>query len=512
MQAIEKLPRSIQDVHNSLGLYLRERQEAANIRQILASYLGRCLDQNNQQPVSRPLSIIIDASLNTETAISGVRGIRRDYLRSVKANVRARKDYDTVLKEHCLLAIPEAQTIRPGTRNLDYSTNETPSCLNPFIELVKIRRKNDRLQIYKDYLDTLARKPAADATNFESEGLLKLKSLPEVPPEIMNALGTRGELESTDLEELVSRLEKSVLRAQLLLKKEQKFLAKLKNNNSSAPTVYGDKLEALGMTRNELINWIETELGKTNESPEDDSGQEQILKPDSDGEKLLIERHIISIQKQYSQYAKAREALIRAATGKLAPPSAEGLDRSKETSEDKSERAYAKSKSYIAHSYLEELAFISNEQKSVLQQRSHLTTSLAKQIKETIQGLDLLAEESHLLPVHPSPAESEAAKSFADEMLNLEKPDSSRKAKEWIFATASAGVATRSAISRKLEEGEAAVSDSQKALSTLQELLGAQVVDDDGGSTTGVLKYENVWEILDGQLGVIKGDDLSTSI
>ena len=509
MESLENLPSCIQNVHLSLGSYLGQRHEVANIRRVLASHLSICLNPKSEEPVSRPLSIISSSSLGTETASSGLRGARREYLRSVKANIRARKEYDEAVKEHHATAIPESQPAVEGIRNKNCSIDESESCLNQFLTLVTTTRKNERLHIYQDYLGVVARKPAAETTYFDCEDLLKSRTLPEVPREVMHALGTRAESECTDLEELVNRLEKSVLRAKYLLDKERKKLENLKkkDNSNIASVTRGDNIEALGMTRNELIYWIETELGKTNESPEDDSSADTFSKPDSRGEKKLLESLLISIQKKYPQYLKLREAAIQSATETLAAPCAEASDRSKEISEDKFESANARALGYSAYPYLEELATIFNDQKSVLQQRSHLTTSLAKQLKDSNQGLDLLAEESHLLPAHPLPADSKASQTFAETMLNLEKPDSSRKAKEWVFAATSASLDTQREVSRKLEEGDVAVSNLKTALLSLQELLGTQVVDDDKSSTNNTLNYADVWELLDGKLGVIKGDD-----
>ena len=505
MAMLEGLPDPIKEVHSSLKKYLRQRHEAANIRQILASHLGTCLDAEGHHKVSRPLSIIDILSVQ-ESASSGMKGTRREYLRSIKANVSARKEYDAAVKEHQFHAIHSAEPTREQTRNGSVSTDGAQTCLDPFIELIISTRKHDRLRIFHDYLDMISQKPAAEATHFEAGFLLKaVKSIPEIPREVMDMSGLHAESKNADLGDLVSRLEKSVLRAKLLLKKEQKLLSEVKNtNNRLALNDGGGKLDALGITRNELIKWIEMELGKTNESPEDISNHEQECKPGSQGERESIERHHISIQRQYSQYTKAREALIRSATQKPEFPSSEVLASNVGTSENKIEWATTKALPCSVHPYLEELTAISNEQKSVLQQKSHLTTSLAKQLKESMQGLDLLAEESHLLPAYPLPANPKASSSFADEMSNLEKPNSSRKAKEWVFASGSAGVDTRSAVLGKLEEGEVAVSGSQKALRCLQDLLG--IVDNQKESAPDALEYADVWETLDGRLGVIKGD------
>ncbi len=134
-----------------------------------------------------------------------------------------------------------------------------------------------------------------------------------------------------------------------------------------------------------------------------------------------------------------------------------------------------------------------------------MTISLAKQLKEAGLGLDRLADESHLLPSYPLPTSKsklkslEVPSSFADEMLSHEKPDSSHRARAWVFASEQAGRVTKNSVSQKLEEGGVAIDNAHEALAELQRLLG-------GGSATESKSNRDIWGIVDGSLGVIKGD------
>jgi hypothetical protein len=147
--------------------------------------------------------------------------------------------------------------------------------------------------------------------------------------------------------------------------------------------------------------------------------------------------------------------------------------------------------------YLETTLMVSSEQKEIIQQKSHVTITLSKQLKEGSQGLDRLADESHLLPTYPISAPGsqrkglEGAVSFGEQMSNHEKPDSSLRARAWVFASESANYALEEAVSERLEEGAKAISEAGETMSGLEVLFGREGKDD-------------LWGTLDGNLGVIK--------
>ncbi|KAG9245711.1 hypothetical protein BJ878DRAFT_337961 [Calycina marina] len=506
MNPSAQLPDCLKEIHAYMGPLIKERTEAARIRKVLATHLSSCVKERNGQSLSLPLSLL-SASSNVEATSAGIRGIRREYLRSAKANVKAQKEYDIALREYQTLRSFEMYEVKGRSQIANSSSDHSAKCIGPFVELVQSRRKHDRLRILQNYLDTASRKPAAEATHFNPESVLKdVKKLPKIPREVLEIPSSHAASDGTDLNALVSRLEKSVLSAKLLLRKEQKLLAKVHSSNGSMPAVAGgSKLEALGTTRNELISWIETELGKANDGPEEDCTGKQELDNDGRGDNDLIEKQLVSIQRQYSMYIKVREALARTSTEKLDNPKPEGSDSSgdDDMSANISVATQVNTLDHVAQPYLEELVGIANEQKAILQQKLHLTTSLAKQLKESNQGLDLLAEESHLLPAYPLSADKKDPRSFADAVSSVDKPDSSRRAREWMFASFTAGETVKNTVSEKLEEGESAVADSREALAALEELVGLQTKD--GADASGdKVEQVNIWELLDGRLGAIK--------
>jgi hypothetical protein len=494
MQEIDCLPRQIKEAHRSLEPFIRQAREVKQIRRVLALHLSSRVNS----PILHPLSLL-EAECEGSAANHGVRGIRREYLRCLSSSLRSREEYEKVSKEHQVHISPEGQG---GTRKAQDGAGNS---LESFLEVVKYRRKHERLRILQDYVDMLAQKPAAASDHLDPRVVLKdVDSLPSVPSDVMTTTGPPQESQRTDLHILVDQLEKSVLRAKLLLKREQKLLSKVKAEGASRnalDTSAGSRLQALGTARNELINWIETELAKAGESPADSNSQD--FKSTEKKGKDYIDSQYSSIQRQYAKYNKARQALIIAATRSPEAPATTTTedDTAMLTSKEEVEKTKM---SHVLHPYLEELTSVSNQQKSVIQQKSHLTISLAKQLKEAGQGLDRLAEESHLLPSYPLAGSQRKAleTSFGDEISNHEKPDSSRRARAWVHASELASKATKEAVAETLEEGEEAILEARQTLLDLQYLLG----DDVDAGTESKNMPKDIWAALDGHLGAIKRD------
>jgi hypothetical protein len=488
-------PEAFQQVQHSLEPYIKQRQEVERVRRILATHLKTYIDP--AEACSRPLSIV-EPTAATEAPSTGIRGIRRDYLRCIKANIVARQEYAKTVKEHQLVTRPENR-VTTGDAAAE-------TALDSFLDVVKNRSKHERLRIIQEYIDGLSQKPAAAPDHFDPAVVLKdAGSLPKVPSEVIDVSGSRQHLEETDLKELIDQLEHSVLRAKLLLKREQKLLAKMKaggQSHQSSFSAVGSKLQALGMARNELISWIETELSKAGESTQN-LDESQGAKPHEHGRKEYLERYLISIQRQYSQYTKARRALILAVNATPEPIISVPLrEEGMRTGFDG--RVKSNAMSNTMYPYLEELTSISNEQKSLIQQKSHLTTRLAKQLKEANEGLDRLADESHILPIHPMPSviqQRNGTASFGEAISNAEKPDSSRRARAWVFASDAANAATKDDVSMKINEGGVALSEIRETLAELGRFLG-DPTEGEGNNGTG-----DIWVVLDGNLGAIKSDE-----
>lgn len=495
MGCSDPLPESIKQLHLLLEPYIHERKETLRIRKIISAHLNPQTTHKDVNSKSHPLSLV-EPTDDTSSLPSAIRGIRKEYARCLRANSKARKQYEELTRGR------ENVAKHPTVRTTDSLPPETS--LDIFLKSVKCRRKYDRLLILNDYFNTLEKQPAAALDYLEPKSTLQdLPEIPRAPLDVIHPSGT-GNMKRTDLKQIADRLEKSVLNAKVSLKKEQKLLSmvSLKGSTGRARSD-GDntaRLQALGITRNELINWIETELGKAGDiAPSDD---DIVTGPVEGLEVEDIQTQLTLIQKQYARYNIARQSLINAATRSIEHPSLQIHDDNYVLLPANGYAQATVRSSYVVAPYLKDMMRISNEQKSFIQQRSYLAISLAKQIKESGQGLDRLAEESHLLSAHPTSARDDSKRkgSFGEEMLNSEKPERSQRARAWDFSSQSASTNLKTEILEKLNEGGSSLRYTNESLLQLQQLLR-----DFGGSqekiSTG--KKTDIWSKLDGQLGVI---------
>lgn len=516
MQGNEYLPGALREIHHSLEPYIKQRQEVIRIRQILAAHLSSHVYLKEGYPIFHPLSLVA-ASPNGESTLNDSRGVHKEYIRCLRTSIKARREFVKTSKEHQLRTTSHNHTRGPTRENSDAHDESGPT-LATFIDVVKCRRKHARLRIVQDYVD-MAQKLPATTDHLSSKVMLKdVGSLPQVPPEVMGTVDKRQGSERTDLKDLVDQLEKAVLRAKLLFQREQKFLAKIKGRNSTRNDVSAShvaKLQALGTTRNELIAWIEMELAKTSDSSPDSDDATQFKAPEK-GTEGFMDNELVSIQRQYGQYCKLRRGLILAATGKLDQPTpAESGHHGDEMAENEP-GTNSEATNHIIHSYLVEMMSISNEQKAMIQQKSHFTISLAKHLKEAGQGLDRLSEESHLLPAHPMPGTTSHGGGFnglaslgGGGISSHEKPDSSRRARAWVFAAGSARATTKDTILEMIKEARVDVLGAQQTLLELQRLFGQdnhgdQKIDGQISKGAGQPNTRDIWASLAGNLGAIK--------
>ncbi|QSZ35108.1 hypothetical protein DSL72_007972 [Monilinia vaccinii-corymbosi] len=517
MDDVEHLPEGIKKIHLTLSPYIKQRQDTLLVRRVLAAHLSSNVNAGESILTSTNLSLAEPTSEATQGL--GFPGVQNEYLRSLQANLKAQKDFATISTQQD--EVESHSEIRARTHDQAKEVS-----LRAFLDLEKQRKRQERFRIIQDLVDQLAQKPAATPDYLEPKSLEVLReagSLPPVPPIVLAPLEHHQESERIDLKSLVDRLEKSVLRAQLLLKKEQKLLAKVR---ASATTSKDQRQQdscrqlALEITRNELINWIEMELGKAGDSSAAPEGQDSSI-PKHKG-KEYIDSQLPSIKQIYAQYLEIRKRLIIAATEDLATPFSTAVEAedSSGTLVDEPLNDFPNTTNVSTYPYLEDLVLISNEQKSITQQRSYLTGSLTRQHKEAGKDLDKLVDESHLLPAYPMPAVTSQRKrlgepiSFEVNISNSDKPSLSSRAKAWVFAAESSSISTKEAVLERLEDGESALAEAYQTLNDLQILLGClpegQGVDGDvvsGRQKLGISNIGGVWSTLDGNLGFIRTED-----
>ena len=386
-------------VMEPLAPFIKPRQEAAQTRRILSIFL----DQNIHNPHGESDLPIVLASPPEGTQVGLIApqltGIRRSYLKALQAYIRARESYDqlsTRLEEDRIKAKRREQR---ETESCDHVSAIT------LYDLLHEQRRYQKLIILRDVLEQLAHKETAEPDYLDSGSLIKSLTLPpEVPTTFSTPLLSLVEDET---EALVSNLEKAVLRARGAFENEKSLLVKAKEKYDSQAIVEGAhaRISALHRTRDELINWLELRLAST----DDDSLEEpRPLTPES--VTLDIDQRIKHIQEKYHCYLDARKSLLAFMSERrdfvqktppitqeeLAPPPL--LPPKKEIVERKHEA------NKVLPYLTEYLIPQANQQRTSLQCESHLVRSLINENQATIQALEVLADESHLLSRYPIPA------------------------------------------------------------------------------------------------------------
>jgi hypothetical protein len=519
-------------IHRLLEPYIFTREEAAYKRRILAARLESSVGVGS---LTSPLALV-EPSGGVDIA-SEARGIHTEYLQAVKANIAAKAKYDRLQSE----ILRGARHEKGGTGAHNIAASPIPNPLEDQMVKLKLQRKRERLQAVGKHVTLLNRKPAASATFLDPEEVLSdSRPLPDVPREVVESLALGDPTDKANLPDLIARLEKQVLRAKLLLKREEELLDSVKRRSTVRAESINDhvKLHALNTTRTELINWMEMELSKV--PAEDEDGEDGHPSDDTTRTPIdssHVDHQLADIRSKYARYLAARKSLLQLVTPR--PHPATVTQPPTATEQDPSVVPSPQPVTYLLTPYLERLLSLAREQKSLIAHKSHLNTTISRQQKETIRLLNHLADESNLLPNHPVPgtAASRRKPGFDDGFGAPEAAaSSSSKVEPWVYAAESAKIATLEAVAEKIEEGQVALEGSMGLVREIELLLGrsggqdaqgrerADVTEDDiwlaedkppqkgvgrkhVRSESKAAASDDLWASLDGNLGLLKGGD-----
>ncbi|KAF4455176.1 hypothetical protein F53441_2446 [Fusarium austroafricanum] len=447
--------KTIETLQKTLDPFIKPREQVNYIRRVLALHLGSC---SHDGPVKQPVSLADptrDVTLDPSS-----KGIYRDYIEALKANADARRKYE--------------DAAQPNLRSA--SSSQEPSSSNELLEeqvsLLKLQAKQARLSAVQNHLDSLMQKPAAAPEYLDPEDVFHdAASRPSVPKEVVNSLVAQQSVKKADLTEQVAQLEKAVLRAKLLLRREEQLLRETKANAQSIPDVIsnGTRLHALNTTRNELINWIETELSKASGNEHGDehgSGTHS----QSTADQATITNQLNTIKEKYANYLATRRSLL-ASAGERPELSAVPVLAPSITKRQIEEPEPASS-TYLLTPYIETLLTLSKKQKAMITQKAHVNTTLSKETKDNCQSLSHLEEESQLLPSHSVPPASRRRSGLGEFLGSEERSGLTGKVQPWVFAADSAKIATLENVAEQVEGGQLALENSMQTLQEIDQLLG----------------------------------------
>src|SRR6478752_5429845 len=122
----------------TLDPYIKPREQVNYIRRVLALHLGTC---SHDGPVKQPVSLA-DPTRDV-TLDSSSKGIYREYIEALKANVDARRNYEDV-----------AQSNLPSS-SLAKELSSSNELLEEQVSLLKLQAKQARLTAVQNHLDSL---------------------------------------------------------------------------------------------------------------------------------------------------------------------------------------------------------------------------------------------------------------------------------------------------------------------------------------------------------------------
>ncbi|KAL1882718.1 hypothetical protein VTK73DRAFT_1238 [Phialemonium thermophilum] len=510
---------SWKNLRTALEPFLRPRDEATYIRRVLALHLGSCLKHD---VIHSPLALMEPhhgVNLSPEA-----RGLHEEYLEALRAYIAARAEHSQIAQE--------ARNV-PAHSPASNKARTTGDLLEGHILALEQQRKQEKLRAIEEHLDLLGDKPAAASRFLEPDVVFRgLHLLPTVPAEVVEGLVQQQETGG----DFINRLEKQVLRARLLLQGEEQLLqnVKLRVTPNLSGVNQANKVQALSATRNELISWIEAELARAGDGSE--YGTQDPASETSDKERHLVQKHLADIQKKYAKYSATRGALLHLIEEQL--QSAVVPQETQETHDRAAAALRPAPNPHLLLPYISHLLTVAHEQKGLISHKSHLNTVLTRQLKNTCQTIEHLAEESHLLPRYPMSAKSRPRQGFGEALARSESLSPPCALQPWAFAADSAKIATLENVAEKIEKGQISLESSAKVLREVDHLLGVKVTPDPeerrptvtvddiwlnddqlgsqrgpqrkhGNQSTRPQEIQDIWSTLDGNLGLPQSVDSS---
>ncbi|KAL2815378.1 hypothetical protein BJX63DRAFT_390323 [Aspergillus granulosus] len=473
-------PSDIPPFARPLAPYIKTRQETLRIRQILTAYLRSQIIYDDSDPEHPNCHAQSHLSLCVpDNAVTGVKrippefsGLRREYLQALQANIAARKQHQLISEN---LASASAQPSRAAAASHDSSLE-----LSSYLKLVRDRRRHTKLQTFDHYLQELRGRDTATAEDFENQGRDQL-ALSEDLPEDQN-----GSARDSEIEGLVQKLERAVVRAKSQLDREKRLYEDLKARNESngfqkedaAPSI---KVAALQQTRDELVHWVEEKLvgsGNTDEAPVTELPAEEI-----EESARILEEQRVRILEQYAAYTETRKRLLDAAARACQPVSTAST---KPPTQPPDLRGMSIEET-LPIEPLEVLSFasdvlhpLSKGQRSLALQKFYLSGLLAKEKSTTLRILNRLSDESHLLPEYPILARQPRFKHAAAALSSRQaanQPDPAQQdqivnmAEAWAFASAAAGSNEKEYVEQKVGDGNERAHHAHEELQRVYDLL-----------------------------------------
>jgi hypothetical protein len=473
-----------------LAPYLKTRQEVLRIRRALTLYLRSHItfsadDSTNPHDYDAThlsLCVPTDAATSVKRLPRDVTGVRKEYLKALQENIDARREYDDL----CSRAASRETAHEKGTDSIGtgLSGHDPETYLRDYLSTLREHRRHERLRLFDHSLQELS---VYDDNKLvvvpagQHQGPFGQDSLDAFMADPEPAMHT-----GKNVQELITKLEQTVLRVKHDLDRERELLKDLEahghsfSSNDDGHASSAQRTAALQRTRDELVQWVEDKLAVSNA---DDNGEHNSLSPsEMERASQFLEEHKAEIRERYTSYVRARRSLLGAlslacqTSSKDAASGADIVVKSppKQDSIGRVDWAEVDSFGYASEVLLPR----SKLQRSLALQRSFLSGLLAKERSTMGHGLDRLRDESHLLPNYPILARQSKfkhitapARSRADQAGSAKEDKIVAKAQAWAFASEAARSNDGDFIEQRVENGSATMQDASETLKQVYELL-----------------------------------------
>jgi len=506
-------------VAEALKPFIKTRQEALHIRRVLSLYLASHIEGLPNGDLS-PISLATPGSqVRVKRIPPELTGVRRDYLLALQANIKAKEKYA------CLSKKIEDVSSLDSRDDLLTSDNDKSTAVSTYLDLFEAQQKHEKLRIFQDYVTLLAKKNAAQPEYLTLESVNdEIAPEPTFTPEI-NEPGPA--FHDANIQALTTRLEMALLQANRGLQRERTLLAAAKEkyqNTATCEPSDAARIHALTRTRDELVSWLEEQLGKVNDTED----RSEAKAPSSAADETIdIEQRKVAIQKIYKDYLNIRKSMIvLASKPRTVHPLEEiNIQGGEEPTTPESTQPEPNPEASTLLPYLtEHLIPAADAQTALFQEQTHIARATADQTKATDRMLQKLADESHLLANHPIPATQPRCQNIVTEPKLLPSSplghiegtkggaDIVEKARAWAFAADAARTAQNEAIEQKLRRGEEHAAAARGTLVEMENLFGGDVEGEEGveediwiegkGRKESRRRGNGVWSGVDGRIGV----------
>lgn len=471
-----------------LAPYIRSCQEIFRIRQALTLQLQSHIvsadgnDSSDQNHVTNPvshLSLVVpsQANVNVKRIPSDVTGVRKEYLKALQENVAVKREYNDLFDRITSRRAVDSKPV-PST------ASSIQEVLNHYLDLLRERRRYEKLQLFDIHLKEWAATSEPPTEQDNSRYHVSLDGL------VMEKADGSANGSSDNVQALISKLEKTVVRAKAKLAREQHLLKQLQDLQAStrpASNNVGSNIHALQRTRDELVQWVEDKLAIT--GTEDDTMDQ--LQYDNgtansaETSQLAAAEYKSRIQEQYVAYVKARQSLLDALSV-LSQPSRSTVTALNIPSTQKAAEVAATHENTeewgsidVFRNVSEHILPASKYQKSLALQRSYLVGMLAKEKTNLKHTMDRLSQESHLLPEYPILARQPKFRHITPTAsAGLRQDHKAGKADEvveraqaWAFAAEAARSSESDYIQQKIEHGAEMADTASEQLQQIYNIL-----------------------------------------